>query len=122
MQNTSELQAIGATTQDYFEGMYRRDMDRLRKAFNPGALLIGHYQGALVQIPLDKWLAMVESKPAPCDSGEAFDMRIVSVDVTGQVAVVKVVDLYFGLRYTDYLTMIKVDGQWRIVNKAFHHD
>ena len=58
----------------------------------------------------------------PAETGEAFDMRIVSTDVTCQVATVKVADLYRGLRFTDYLGLARVDGQWMIVNKTFHHD
>lgn len=122
MQTTSEIQAISATVQDYFEGMYYRDTGRLRKAFHPKAYLFGHLQGAFVHVPLDQWLGMVESRPVPAESGEAFDMRIVSTDVTGQVATVKVADLYRGLRFTDYLSMARLDGQWMIVNKTFHHD
>lgn len=122
MQTTSDLQAIGATVQDYFEGMYYRDTGRLRKAFHATACLFGHLQGNFVRLSLDQWVAMVESRPVPAESGEAFDMRIVSMDVTGQVATVKVADLYRGLRFTDYLSLARVDGQWLIVNKTFHHD
>jgi len=122
MQHMSELQAISATIQDYFEGMHFRDAGRLRRAFHPKACLFGHLQSAFVHIPLDQWLGMVESRPVPAENGEPFDMRIVSTDVTGQVATVKVADLYRGLRFTDYLSLVKVDGQWRIVNKTFHHD
>ena len=122
MENTSDLQAISATVQDYFEGMYYRDISRLRRAFHPQACLFGYFKGAFVHIPLDQWLGMVESRPMPAESGEPFDMRIVATDVTGQVATVKVADLYMGLRFTDYLSLTKVDGQWMIVNKTFHHD
>lgn len=122
MQNTSDLQAISATIQDYFEGMYYRDTGRLRKAFHPKAFLFGHLQGAFVLVSLDQWLGMVESGVVPAKIGEPFDMRIVSTDVTSQVATVKVVDFYRGLRFTDYLSQARVDGQWMIVNKTFHHD
>ena len=122
MQNKSNLQAISDTIQNYFEGMYYRDTARLRKAFHPKAFLFGHFQGAWVVVPLDKWLGMVEGGPVPAENGEPFDMRIVSIDVTSQVAIVKVVDLYHGLRFTDYLSLASVDGHWMIVNKTFHHD
>jgi len=122
MENIADLQAISPTIQDYFEGMYYRDTGRLRKAFHPNASLFGYYQGTFVVIPLDQWLGIVESGPIPAESGEAFDMRIVSTDVTGQVAAVKVADLYLGLRFTDYLSLAKVDGSWKIINKMFHHD
>jgi hypothetical protein len=118
----SERQAINGTVQDYFEGMYYRDTNRLRKAFHPKAFLFGHLQGAFVLLSLEQWMKIVENRPAPAEIGEPFDMRIVSTDITGQVAFVKVVDLYQGLRFTDYLSLAKTDDQWMIVNKTFHHD
>ncbi len=73
-------------------------------------------------IPVDEWLKMVESRPIPAESGEPYDMQIVAIDVTGTAATVKVKDLYHGLRFTDYLTLLKVDGNWMIVNKTWHHE
>ena len=122
MQDPSALQAISATIEDYFQGMYHRDLARLRKAFHPTACLYGHYKGQFARVPLEEWLKAVESRPIPSETGEAFDMRIVATDVTGQVGTVKVADLYRGLRFTDYLSVAKIDGQWVIVNKTFHHD
>ena len=34
---------------------------------------------------------------------------------------VKVVDLYVGVYYTDYLTLAVHDGRWVIVGKMFHY-
>ena len=65
---------------------------------------------------------MVESRPVPADSGEPYHMRIISTDVTGAIATIKVEDLYQGLRFTDYLTLLKTDDNWVIVNKVFHID
>jgi hypothetical protein len=120
-ESTSDLQRIADTVQHYFDGMYHRDIGVLRKAFHPKAFLFGHLHEKFTHIA-DDWFGMVASRPVPAESGEPYDMKIVSTDVTGQVATVKVADLYRGLRFTDYLTLAKVDGNWVIVNKAFHHD
>jgi hypothetical protein len=42
--------------------------------------------------------------------------------VTGRVAMAKVAVLYEGLRFTDYLTLVKFDDNWKIINKAYHHE
>jgi hypothetical protein len=49
-------------------------------------------------------------------------MRIVSIDMTGNEAVAKVADLYLGFRFTDYLSLLNIDGNWVIVNKTFYHE
>jgi hypothetical protein len=102
--------------------MYHRDLARLRKAFHPQAYLFGYRLDKFLHISANDWFKMVESRPVPADSGEPYDMRIISTDVTGAVATVKVADLYQGLRFTDYLTLLKADDNWVIVNKAFHTD
>ena len=122
MQEQPDLPAITAVAHDYLEGMYRRDLARLRRIFHPTACLFGHYDRVFARVPLEEWLKAVEGRPVPADTGQAFDMRIVSIDVTGQVATVKAHGLYRGLRFTDYLTLARVEGQWLIVNKTFHHD
>lgn len=121
-QNLSDLDSIHQCVQFYFDGMYESDVEKLKKAFHSTAFLIGYYEGNLAHIPLNNWLEMIEKTPPPRDNGEAYDMKIVSVDITDNVAVVKVADLYLGLRFTDYLSLMKIEGSWRIVNKAFHHE
>ena len=120
--NASELELIAQTAQLYFDGMYHSDTEKLKKAFHPNAFLYGYLEGKFTTIPLDGWLEHVRGVPAPSKSGEEYDMKIVSIDATGAVAVVKVADLYLGRRFTDYLTMVKINDNWVIVNKAFHYD
>jgi len=118
----ADISAIQETVEHYFQGMYQGDTDRLKKAFHPGAQVIGHFQGHFALNTLEQFLGFVASAPVPAQTGEAYDMRIVSLDMTGEtVAVVKVADLYQGLRFTDYLSLLKVDGAWVIVNKTFYH-
>ena len=71
---------------------------------------------------IDEWLNKVAKRAIPAQNGEPFEMIIESIDLTGNVGNVKVRDLYMGLRFTDYLNMVKLEGRWQIVNKTFHHD
>lgn len=47
-------------------------------------------------------------------------MDIQSVDVEGDAASVKVTDDFAGMRFTDYLSLLKIDGRWTIVSKLYH--
>ena len=117
----TDLAEIAQTVQYYFDGLYHSDTELLKKAFDPGAFLHGYFEGQLVHMPFESWLKQVEQRPAPAKNGEDYDMKIVSVDITDNIAQVKVFDLYLGKSFTDYLALIKVDGNWRIMNKMFHH-
>lgn len=113
---------IESVISDYFQGMYRRDIARLRKAFHPSARLFGHLEGSFVEMSLEHWLEKVQGRPIPADSAERFDMSIVSIEITGHIASAKVRDFYRGLQFTDDLHLARTGAQWQIVNKTFHHD
>jgi hypothetical protein len=49
---------------------------------------------------------------------EVGDLSIASVDVTGDVAAVKVVETYSKEVYVDYLNLARAGSNWRIVNKV----
>jgi hypothetical protein len=44
----------------------------------------------------------------------------ISVDITGDAAAAKVIDDYVGMRFTDYLSLLKIKGRWMIVNKLYY--
>ena len=114
-----ETAAIEALVQDYFLGMYEGDVERLRRIFHPQCWLFGENRGGSHEFPLVGFLDQIGSEPVPKAEGEPFDMRLVSVDRTGSVAMAKVEVRYQGRRYTDYLTLQKAAAGWRIVAKAF---
>ena len=46
--------------------------------------------------------------------------RVLMVDVTGDAAVAKVELDFPDVTFTDYFSMLKIGGDWKIVNKSFH--
>ncbi len=114
-----ETAAIEALVQDYFLGMYEGDVERLRRIFHPQCWLFGESRGESHEFPLSGFLDQIASVPVPKAEGEPFDMRLVSVDRTGSVAMAKVEVRYQGRRYTDYLTLQKAAADWSIVGKLF---
>ncbi len=107
-----------AVARDYLDGMFYADETKLRRAFHPQCLLVGHYRGRLEYDPLDTFVELVmEGSASTPDT--SYNAEIAVLEVAFDIAVVKVVDDWLGERYTDYLTMLKHDGKWSIVNKAF---
>jgi len=120
--DTTELELIQQTVQYYFDGLYQSDIAKLNRAFHQNSQVIGYFQGNLLFETLEQFIEFVRATPAPSRSGEEYDMRIVSIDMTEIEAMVKVEDLYLGFRFTDYLSLLKIDGEWVIVNKTFYHE
>ena len=108
-----DFAAIRAVVFDYFDGINEVSRERLERAFDPGAELknVGA-DGTIVAQPIDevieRWMA---KQPA------ARDGEILSIDVTdGEIA--RVVFDYNG-DYIDFLTLAKVKGEWKIIDKVF---
>jgi hypothetical protein len=120
--SSPDLSLVRTVIDNYFHGLYHGDNEKLRGAFHQNARLHGYRNGTYTDISLDQWLERVSARPIPAKSGERFDMTIESIDLTGAVGVVKVRDFYTGLQFTDYLSMIKIERGWVIMNKLFHHD
>jgi hypothetical protein len=114
-----ENAAIEALVQDYFLGMYEGDVERLRRIFHPQCWLFGENRSGRHEFPLSGFLDQIASEPVPKAEGEPFDMRLVSIDRTGSVAVARVEVRYQDRRYTDYLTLQKAAVEWSIVGKLF---
>ncbi len=112
------VSALENVVRDYLDGMIYVDEARLRRAFHPDARIIGHFQGALEWHDLDQFIGGCR-KMGAAPANEPYYWEILSADVTGDIALIKLTDDYVGVRYTDYLTLLHVDGRWRIVNKTF---
>jgi len=111
--------AIRQTVQYYFDGGKNRDSLTLRKAFHPDARMLFARDGKLVVVPIGEYITRVGSerlKPGEVDSTER---KVVSVDVVGDAAVAKLELNRPSAVLTDYMSLLKVDGRWLIVNKIF---
>lgn len=115
----SEYAALRAVACDYLDGMMYADEVKLRRAFHPKCLVVGHFRGRLEYDPLDTFIDACK-KEGSIPPGTPYFAEIVSIDITGDTAVVKLIDDYLGIRFTDYLTMVKTEGRWIIVSKAFY--
>ncbi len=118
----SELQAIESQIQAYFQGLHEGNIDLIQKVFLPSAEIFGYYEGDKVTLKLHEYLNILKRMSPPVMLDEEFDMRIDGIDQIGRIASVRARYLFQALRYTEYLALMKIDEQWRIVNKTFHHD
>ncbi|HYO62501.1 MAG TPA: nuclear transport factor 2 family protein [Pyrinomonadaceae bacterium] len=115
-QNAEEA-AVRQAIEHYFRGHATGQGEHFRKVFHPESKLFWVREGKFTQRTSEEYIAGAAGKPAPDEAQRK--RRIESVDITGNAAVVKVVLDYPRVRFTDYMSMLKVDGEWKIVNKTF---
>lgn len=97
----------------------RRSCARL---FHPASSLFAvGADGKLVNMPREDWCKAVEGRTSAKASGKGREHeRILSVDMTGpSTAVVKLNCAILPRFFTDYLSLIKLDGRWQVISKTF---
>jgi hypothetical protein len=73
--------------------------------------------GKLVHRNLDEFAGGATGKPAADEARRK--RKIVMVDITGTAAIAKIELDYPDVFFTDYMSLLKVDGEWKIVDKIF---
>ena len=111
--------AIRQTVQHYFDGGKNRDSLTLRKAFHPEARMLFARDGKLVVVPIGEYITRVGSERLEPGEVDSTERKVVSVDVVGDAAVAKLELKRPTELLTDYMSLLKVDGRWLIVNKIF---
>lgn len=116
-QQSSDREMIRATVQNYFDGMMQRDRTKLDLAFVSEARLIGFRGSDFTITPYEEWAAATASgTPRSVDE---YKNELISIRINGHAAVAET-ELYWpGIYYYDYLTLLKVNGSWKIVNKSW---
>jgi hypothetical protein len=109
--------AIEAAVTHYFRAGDTNSSAELKQAFHPAAMMFFVRDGGLVGVSQPEWWSRIEaSKEAVKALSRAFPL----VDQTGDAAVARVASEYPAHRFTDYMSLLRVGGQWRIVGKIFH--
>lgn len=109
--------AVREVVESYLHGLKFNDVESLKRAFWPEArLFFVDRDGHLGQLTQARWY---EGFAASAGHEEEGELRIASFTVTRDIASVTVVEEYPHSRYTDYLSLVKFDSGWRIVNKVY---
>ncbi len=113
----NDQDVIAKVVQHYIDGARSGKGDDMKPAFHEDATVFGYVGPDLFAGPIQNLFAWND------DNGPATELedRIASIDVTGTVATVRLeLENWTGFRFTDLFTLLKVDGDWKIMNKVFH--
>ncbi len=113
----SEHSAIAKAVQHYIDGAKSGSGDGMKRAFHKDATIFGYAGGGLFAGPIQQLFDWCD------ENGPAAELqaRIVGIDVAGTAATVRLeLNHLAGSRYTDFFTLLNVDGEWKIMNKVFH--
>jgi len=113
---TSEREAITKTIQLYVDGGKTGRTEEMKRAFHPGATIYGYLGPELFGGPIQLLFDWNDKNGAATE----LESQIISIDVMESVATVRLeLDKWSGHRFTDLFTLLKVNGDWKIMSKVF---
>ena len=105
--------------QDYFQGYQQADTKLIQNAFHADTRLLSVDNGKLDKTEMSDWLKSLEDRRLRGDIRKGI-LKIESIDATDYAASVKVNITFPAFAFTDYLSLLKIDGKWLIVGKIYH--
>lgn len=115
--NLSDYEAITRTVQNYINGGKTGRTADMKTAFHQDATIFGYIGPDLFAGPIQGLFDWNDQNGAATE----LEGRITSIDLVETVATVRLeLDNWTGHRFTDFFTLLKVDGEWKIMNKVFH--
>jgi len=108
---------IVKAVQYYIDGAKSGKGDDMKPSFHQDATVFGYIGTDLFAGPI-QILFDWNDQNGPATELQA---QIESIDIIDTVATVRLeLDNWTGHKFTDLFTMLKVDGEWKIMNKVFH--
>ena len=115
--------SVEAVVQNYFDGLYECNTEKLGAMFHPSADLRWLEKGELKVISVPNWLERLKKLPSAKSEGKAREDFIVTIDRSDEnTAFVKVRCQWPPRYFTDYLVAMKLPDGWQIVSKSYRYD
>ena len=118
-QDANEFEAVTTTLNYYLDGGTNNDFNTLKQAFHPDAsmqFITG--EGEHQNVNALEFFGS-RMKPGPKSDRQT---RITSIEINGTAASARIEIDYETFRFIDYMNLLKIDGEWKIVSKIFYRE
>jgi hypothetical protein len=115
-----ETEAIRHAVQFYIDGHATGQRQVMEQAFHSSARLQSISNGEVAIRPIEQYLSGLRGQPASDESERK--RKIGSIDYHGTAAIARVELDYPSVTFVDYMQLLKVGDEWKIVNKIYHMD
>lgn len=116
----NEYEAVTKAAEKFVKSVAEGDSSYAKELFVDEATLFGYLDGDLEHGSIQQFYDNVDSVAA----GDEFNARIDVLLLEETLAVVRVLEEKWGGRidFTDVLLMLKIDGEWKAVAKAYNQN
>jgi hypothetical protein len=113
----NDRDAIARTVQQYVDGGKSGLTASMQEAFHPDATIFGYIGPDLFGGPIQKLFDWNDQNGAATE----LQSQITNIDIAETIATVRLeLDNWSGHRFTDMFTLLKLDGEWKIISKVFY--
>jgi len=117
----NDIEQIENIVQLYIDSLDESNPDKVKETFHKNAKVVGYLHGNFMEMSVDDFAGFVASQqPSPKEKGENVVFEILTCEIEGTTALVKVRDKYLGITFLDTLSFIKNESEWKIYNKLFN--
>lgn len=118
--NINEYEAVAKAAEHFVRSVAEGDSKYAKSLFTDDAVLFGILDGELERGSIQQFYHNVDTVGA----GDNFKARIDVLAVEETVAVVRVLEEGWGGRidFTDFLLLLKLNGEWKCVAKAYNQN
>ncbi|CDZ63587.1 nuclear transport factor 2 family protein [Neorhizobium galegae] len=117
---STTLEDIRETLGVYFDALYFCDVDRLESVFHPAAVYATPDETPFLHRTMTEYFPIVGARQSGASRNEARRDHIEAIDIAADNIALARVRCTIGTRdFLDFLTLVRVDGSWRIIAKIF---
>lgn len=115
-----EYKSVEEAALKFVKSVAEGDSRYAKELFIDEAVLFGYLDGKLEHGSIEQFYKNVDTVSA----GKDFKARVDIVDIEETLAVVRVLEEKWGGRidFTDYLLLMKMNGEWKCVAKAYNQN
>lgn len=113
-----DYKEVVSVVQGYVDGLQSGNIEELRKTFHEDAVMYGFTEGGLLGGSINNLYTYVEQFGAAKNIRTRLD--VLHKTPTTAVVRVEMEEDAAGGSFTDYHSLIKIDGNWKVVAKLFH--
>ena len=118
--SNEDITRIEQVINTYVESYLHADIEGLQSVFAHDAIMNGYVGDRLIEGTPEIFIVNVSKAPAIASSDLTPSYEIGQVEIQGNAASVTIQEYGFGaFNFTDFIHLLRRDGDWKIVSKTF---
>jgi hypothetical protein len=113
--DAASLVGASVPVENYIKALETMNANTARLAFHKDARLVGVNRSGYFSTPIEEWMKNLTGTPS-ADAAK-WNRSYKIIDLTPTTGVAKVVLVHPNVTFIDHMALLKIDGEWKIVQK-----